>query len=99
MEHISKIAEKINLEEKIELYGKYKAKINFNEIEEKEKKAKLILVTAMTPTKMGEGKTTMSIGIADGLSYIGKKTIVALREPSLRTSFWTKRRSYRRRKF
>ena len=99
MEHISKIAEKINLEENIELYGKYKAKINFNEIEEKEKKAKLILVTAMTPTKMGEGKTTMSIGIADGLSYIGKKTIVALREPSLRTSFWTKRRSYRRRKF
>jgi len=82
--HIKKIAEKINIsEDDLELYGKYKAKLPLHLIdEEKIKLAKLILVTALTPTPAGEGKTTVSIGLNEGLNKIGKKSIVVLREPS-----------------
>lgn len=93
LEKISDIAEKIGIaEDDLELYGKYKAKIS-NEISEKNKNkpnGKLILVTAMTPTPLGEGKTTISIAIADGLKKIGKNSILALREPSLGPVFGIK---------
>ena len=86
LDEINKIAEKLEIkEEDIEQYGKYKAKIS-NEIYEKNKSknnGKLILVTAISPTPLGEGKTTVSIAIADGLRKIGKKSILTLREPSL----------------
>lgn len=90
---IDEIAQEIGIrEEELELYGKYKAKINQNAIDRlKEKKdGKLILVTAMSPTPLGEGKTTMSIAIADGLRKIGEKSILALREPSLGPVFGIK---------
>lgn len=96
MEPIVKIAEKIGISsENLELYGNYKAKISFKELkvlQEKAKKnpGKLILVTAVTPTAAGEGKSTVSIGLADGLNKIGKKTVVALREPSLGPCFGVK---------
>ncbi len=100
LKNINEIAEGLGIEEEyIEQYGKYKAKIS-NKLYEKRKDnkdGKLILVTSINPTPLGEGKTTVSIGLADGLSYIGEKPILALREPSLRTSFWYKRRSNRRR--
>ena len=93
LEDIEKIAEKVEIEkENLELYGKYKAKIS-NEVYEKrkdKKDGKLILVTAISPTPLGEGKTTMSIAIADGLRKIGKKSILALREPSLGPVFGIK---------
>ena len=93
LEKIDKIAKKINIDkEYIECYGKYKAKIS-NEVYEKmknKKNGKLILVTAINPTPLGEGKTTVSIAIADGLSKIGKKSILALREPSLGPVFGIK---------
>lgn len=93
LEDIEKIAEKVEIEkEDLELYGKYKAKIS-NEVYEKRKDKKdgrLILVTAISPTPLGEGKTTMSIAIADGLRKIGKKSILALREPSLGPVFGIK---------
>ena len=98
LKNITEIAQKLGIEEEyLEQYGKYKAKIS-NELYEKKKNdkdGKLILVTSINPTPLGEGKTTISIGLADGLSQIGKKPILALREPSLRTSFWNKRRSNR----
>ena len=96
MDPIVKIAQKINISaENLELYGNYKAKISFNELkilQEKSEKnpGKLILVTAITPTAAGEGKSTVSIGLADGLNKIGKKTVVALREPSLGPCFGVK---------
>ncbi len=93
LERIEKIAKKLNIkEEDIECYGKYKAKISNSVYEKlKEKKdGKLILVTAINPTPLGEGKTTVSIAIADGLSKIGKKSILALREPSLGPVFGIK---------
>ncbi len=92
MVHISEIAKKINLkEESLQLYGKYKAKLPLNLIsEEKVKKNKLILVSAISPTPAGEGKTTMSIGLSEGLNKIGKKTVVVLREPSLGPVFGIK---------
>lgn len=91
LQHISEIAKKLGLsEEEIEYYGKYKAKIDLSVQERKGKEGKLILVTAITPTPAGEGKTTTSIGLADGLSRIGKKTAVALREPSLGPVFGIK---------
>ena len=93
LEKIEKIAKKLNIkEEDIECYGKYKAKISNSVYEKlKEKKdGKLILVTAINPTPLGEGKTTVSIAIADGLSKIGKKSILALREPSLGPVFGIK---------
>ena len=90
---IREIAKKLNIdEENIELYGKYKAKLT-NGVYEKvkgEKDGKLVLVTAISPTPLGEGKTTISIAIADGLSKIGKKSILALREPSLGPVFGVK---------
>lgn len=93
LDEINKIAEKLEIkEEDIEQYGKYKAKIS-NEIYEKNKSknnGKLILVTAISPTPLGEGKTTVSIAIADGLRKIGKKSILALREPSLGPVFGIK---------
>lgn len=93
LDEINKIAEKLEIkEEDIEQYGKYKAKIS-NEIYEKNKSknnGKLILVTAISPTTLGEGKTTVSIAIADGLRKIGKKSILTLREPSLGPVFGIK---------
>ena len=76
----------------LEFYGKYKAKINYNMLNELEDKkdGKLILVTAITPTPAGEGKTTTTVGLGDALSKIGKKTIIALREPSLGPVFGIK---------
>jgi formate--tetrahydrofolate ligase len=90
--HIKKIAEKINVsEDDLELYGKYKAKLPLHLIDEKKiKSSKLILVTALTPTPAGEGKTTVSIGLNEGLNKIGKKSIVVLREPSLGPVFGIK---------
>ncbi len=93
LEKITEIAKKIELtEDDIEQYGKYKAKISENVYKrlENKKNGKLILVTAISPTPLGEGKTTMSIAIADGLRKIGKKSILALREPSLGPVFGIK---------
>ena len=93
---ITEVASKIGIPaEKLELYGSYKAKITFDELKTLQQKAaenpgKLILVTAVTPTPAGEGKSTVSIGLADGLNKIGKKTVVALREPSLGPCFGVK---------
>ncbi len=93
LEKISEIAEKIGItEEELEPYGRYKAKISlkaFDRLKEK-KNGKLVLVTAINPTPLGEGKTTISIGLADGLKSIGKKSILALREPSLGPVFGIK---------
>jgi formate--tetrahydrofolate ligase len=92
MLHINEIAKKLNIDtEDLELYGKYKAKIPLTYIdEEKIINSKLILVTAMTPTPAGEGKTTTSIALAQGLNKIGKQTTVVLREPSLGPVFGVK---------
>ncbi len=88
--HISEIAAKAGLTEgEIEYYGKYKAKIELS-VAKRESKGKLVLVTAITPTPAGEGKTTTTIGLADGLSRIGKSVAVALREPSLGPVFGIK---------
>jgi len=88
---IEEIAEKLGLTRKeIELYGNYKAKLDYTELSKKEDKAKLILVTAITPTPAGEGKTTTSVGLGDALNRIGKKTVIALREPSLGPVFGVK---------
>ena len=76
--------------EDLELYGKYKAKIPLTLLDESKQDGKLILVTAITPTAAGEGKTTTTIGLADGLKKIGKNTVVALREPSLGPVFGVK---------
>ncbi len=90
MSHIKEIAKKINIsEEDLEYYGKYKAKLPLY-LQQENPKGKLILVSAMSPTKYGEGKTTMSIGLTDGLNYIGKKAIAVLREPSLGPVFGLK---------
>lgn len=91
--NIEEVAKKLNIDEKfVELYGKNKAKIDLKLFDElnNEKDGKLILVTSINPTPLGEGKTTTSIGLADGLNRIGKKTIVALREPSLGPVFGIK---------
>ena len=93
LEEINKIAKKCNLlEEEIEQYGKYKAKINQNAFERLKNKedGKLILVTAMNPTPLGEGKTTISIAVADGLNKLNKNAVLALREPSLGPVFGMK---------
>jgi formate--tetrahydrofolate ligase len=78
--------------EYVEHYGKYKAKVDYNYLlkNQNKKEGKLILVTAITPTPAGEGKTTTTVGVADGLSKIGKKVMVALREPSLGPVFGVK---------
>ena len=92
MQPISEIAEAAGIDEKyVELYGRYKAKIDLSIIKEnKRPDGKLILVTAITPTPAGEGKTTTTIGLADGLKRIGKNVMVALREPSLGPVFGIK---------
>ncbi len=92
MQHINKIAEIAGIEDKyIEQYGKYKAKIDLSLLKDsKNEDGKLILVTAITPTPAGEGKTTTTIGLADGLKRIGKNVTVALREPSLGPVFGVK---------
>ena len=85
MQHIRDIAKAAGVDEKyIEQYGNYKAKIDLSLLDDSTKKdGKLILVTAITPTPAGEGKTTTTIGLADGMKKIGKNVTVALREPSL----------------
>ena len=91
--HIKDVAKKAGIsDEYIEYYGKYKAKVNYNFLQDnKDKKdGKLILVTAINPTPAGEGKTTTTVGVADSLSLIGKKTMAALREPSLGPVFGVK---------
>lgn len=93
MKKITEIAESIGLStEDLELYGDYKAKLKFSAIERIMKKpaGKLVLVSAITPTPAGEGKTTVSIGLAQAMNQIGKKTIVAVREPSLGPVFGIK---------
>jgi len=91
MRPISEIAAKVGIgEEYLEPYGKYKAKINLSLMNKGEKKAKLILVTAITPTPAGEGKTTTTIGLTDALNRLGHRTMVALREPSLGPVFGVK---------
>lgn len=91
-EHIFNIADKLNINtDLIELYGNFKAKLPLSLIdEEKVEKSKLILVTALTPTPPGEGKTTVSIGLSDGLNKIGERSTVVLREPSLGPVFGMK---------
>ncbi|MCL2120967.1 MAG: formate--tetrahydrofolate ligase [Clostridiales bacterium] len=93
MEPIEKIAAKIGLNaDQLEHYGKYKAKVDYNILQEMKDKpdGKLVLVTAITPTPAGEGKTTTSVGLADALQRIGKKVILCLREPSLGPVFGVK---------
>ena len=92
MQPITEIAKVAGVEEKyLELYGNYKAKVDYNLLRETDRKdGKLILVTAINPTPAGEGKTTTTVGLADGLRRIGKNTLVALREPSLGPVFGVK---------
>ncbi len=93
MKDIREIAEKAGVDEKyLELYGKYKAKVDYNILDDMKDKedGKLILVTAISPTPAGEGKTTTSVGLTDALSKIGKNVIAALREPSLGPVFGVK---------
>ena len=92
MKPIGEISQKLGItQDQIEMYGPYKAKLPLSFIdEEKIKQAKLVLVTAMTPTPAGEGKTTVSIGLNEGLNKIGKKSMVVLREPSLGPVFGIK---------
>ena len=92
MRPITEIAQIAGVDEKyLELYGKYKAKIDYNLLRETDRKdGKLILVTAINPTPAGEGKTTTTVGLADGLRRLGKNTLVALREPSLGPVFGVK---------
>ncbi|MCR5318913.1 MAG: formate--tetrahydrofolate ligase [Treponema sp.] len=98
MENIEAVASKIGVTESdLDFYGKYKAKISFAKLTELQKKAanpatrgKLVLVTAMTPTAAGEGKSTVTIALGDALRKIGKKSVIALREPSLGPCFGIK---------
>ena len=90
---IVKIAEKLGLkEDELDLYGKYKAKVNasaFRRLSGK-KDGKLVLVTAINPTPAGEGKTTVTVGLGEAMSKIGKNAVIALREPSLGPVFGIK---------
>ena len=92
MFNIERIAKEIGIDKKfLEPYGNYKAKIDLNILNDLNKKSgKLVLVTAINPTPAGEGKTTTTIGLADSLKKLGKKTVVALREPSLGPVFGIK---------
>lgn len=92
MSPITEIAKTAGIDDKyLEQYGKYKAKVDLSLLNEVNKEnGKLVLVTAITPTPAGEGKTTTTIGLADGLRKIGKKPVVALREPSLGPVFGIK---------
>ena len=93
MSHIREIAAAAGIDDKyLEQYGNYKAKVDYNMLTEKADTpdGKLILVTAISPTPAGEGKTTTTVGLADGLKKIGKNVVVALREPSLGPVFGVK---------
>ena len=92
MRHINEIAEVAGIDEEyLEQYGRYKAKVDLSLLSQsKRQEGKLVLVTAITPTPAGEGKTTTTIGLADGLKKIGKNVVVALREPSLGPVFGVK---------
>ena len=93
MTNISEIAEKAGIDDKyIEQYGKYKAKIDYNLLKDKQNEpdGKLVLVTAISPTPAGEGKTTTTVGLADALHKMGKNVFAALREPSLGPVFGVK---------
>ena len=93
MQNIRDIASKIDIEEDdLEHYGKYKAKLSLDILKQREAQpdGKLILVTAINPTKAGEGKSTTTVGLGDALNRIGKKTVIALREPSLGPVFGLK---------
>ena len=93
LEKIVEVAEKYNIsEDDLEVYGKYKAKVTKEFIDKKqnEKDGKLVLVTAINPTPLGEGKTTVAIGLSDALNRIGKNSVLALREPSLGPVFGVK---------
>ena len=88
---ISQVAATIGLtDEMLEHYGKYKAKVDIHALADKPAKAKLVLVTAINPTPAGEGKTTTSVGLGDALNLMGKKAVLALREPSLGPVFGIK---------
>ena len=80
---ITTIAEELNILDDIECYGKYKAKIDLSVMNNQRKDGKLVLVTAISPTKAGEGKTTMTVGLGQGFYHVGKQSVIALREPSL----------------
>jgi formate--tetrahydrofolate ligase len=89
--HISEIAQKAGIDEDfIDYYGKFKAKIDLSVLKDKSQRAKLILVTAITPHTAGEGKSTTTIGLGQALNKLGKLSIVALREPSLGPCFGVK---------
>lgn len=91
MQPIEKVAEKLDIDaDALEHYGKYKAKVDYSILHNKKLNGKLILVTAINPTPAGEGKTTTSVGLGDALQKIGKKTAIALREPSLGPVFGVK---------
>ena len=93
MKPIKEVAEKLGIaEEALSLYGNYKAKISAGQLKALKDKpdGKLILVTAISPTPAGEGKTTTSVGLVDALAAIGKKAVIALREPSLGPVFGIK---------
>ncbi len=92
LQHIKEISKKLHVEEDdLEMFGKYKAKLPLSLIDDKKiEKSNLVLVTALTPTPAGEGKTTVSIGLTEGLNRIGKQTTVVLREPSLGPVFGIK---------
>ena len=93
MLHIREVAEKLGIaEDELELYGKYKAKLSDELIErvKDEPDGKLILVTAINPTPAGEGKTTISVGLGEAFGQLGKKAVIALREPSLGPCFGIK---------
>ena len=86
LQPITNVVKKLGIDfDDLELYGKYKAKLTFDKIKAVEENApgKLVLVTAINPTPAGEGKSTITIGLADALNKIGKKTMIAIREPSL----------------
>ena len=92
MLHITEIAKMAGVDEKyLEQYGNYKAKVDYNILNETEKReGKLVLVTAINPTPAGEGKTTTTVGLADAMKKLGKNVLVALREPSLGPVFGVK---------
>lgn len=92
MQHITEVAKTAGVDPKyLEQYGNYKAKVDYNILNEtSERSGKLVLVTAINPTPAGEGKTTTTVGLADGMKKLGKNVLVALREPSLGPVFGVK---------
>ena len=92
MQHITEVAKTAGIDPKyLEQYGNYKAKVDYNILNETPgRSGKLILVTAINPTPAGEGKTTTTVGLADGMKKLGKNVLVALREPSLGPVFGVK---------